>query len=233
MIQIGVATVHFRYPRLSDKQLRILAGELFETAEIGSRDFLRIPGIDPILELEEASLRARTKLFASAAGVATFLNFYGGIREGGEYLARDVLSAATYIIEAVPERAGVSPDDVITSRRSPTLSRRIESLFRKVQHGQLNPERATEQLLRLLDPDNEGVISEPLEEQIRDEVSSVFGYAVNPPIHVSVKRQEMLPFPEPNDFDPLAAERPEEHPKPGRRLRVWRERGSLVIDDEV
>lgn len=158
MINLGVATVRFAYPRLADEELAQLALALFDVAEASAREFIRIRDVQTVLELEEGSLKARSRYFGRAAAVAAFLVAYGEIREGADYISRDVLAAGKFVIEHLPEKAGVSKEEVISARRSPTLQRRIEGIMLDVEIGEITAEEGTRRLVKLLDPEDEGVL---------------------------------------------------------------------------
>jgi hypothetical protein len=158
VIQLGVATVRFRYPTVTNEELRRLSVSIYEAATETVRRGPTFGDMQIVLDVEEGSIRARSKLLVTAIAVGMFLEHYGGIREGAEYLARDVMTVGSWIIDRVVQEAGVSHEGIISSRRSATLARRIRGIIAKVESGELTGDVATRRITELLDPDGEGAI---------------------------------------------------------------------------
>lgn len=224
MIQIGVATVRFSYAPLEESEFRRLGLSLFEAASAEAQARLRLDNVRVILEVREGSVRARTKIFAAAVSVSAFLSQYGSIRQGSEYLAKDVMTAGRAIISHVSEEAGVAPNDIISSRRSATLTRRIRHVVEKVESGKLSTDEATNRLVRLLDPHGEGAVLPDLLAQIDREVRA---FRPSP-----VRRRpdaEQAPFPltvveryrATNGVKAVEPRLPSERPHKPKSLRVY------------
>lgn len=226
MTELGFATVRFRYPQLTDAELRELALRLFDIAERGAREHIRIPGVETSLELEEGSLTARTRFMAYAAGVVTFLNFYGGIREGADYVARDVLAAGKYVVEHLPAAAGVQEKDVVSSRRSPTLSRRVERILRAVEEGQINAEEGTRRVVRLLEPEDDAAVPPELvntwEAELNAAQTEQYENISRSEIRAEQPAIQALP-PDRSAKYPPQAPKQQHFPHPPRRIEVVRE----------
>src|SRR5437660_11488647 len=100
MIQLGIATIHFTYPKCDDAELQRLGLSFFEIAENAVHKLVLFKA-NVIVEIEQASLKVRSKIFAAAVTVGAFLSQYGSIREGASYLSRDIRSAAAFAIEKI------------------------------------------------------------------------------------------------------------------------------------
>src|SRR5882762_4544977 len=100
MIQLGVATIHFSYRKCDDAELQRLGLSFFEIAENAVHRFVPFSA-DVIVEIEQASLKVRSKIVAAALSVGAFLSQYGSIREGASYLSKDIRSAADFVIENI------------------------------------------------------------------------------------------------------------------------------------
>jgi hypothetical protein len=168
MIELGVATVHFRYPRVSDDELNRLASRMFDVAELAAQEFIRVHDVETILELEEGTLKARSRYRAPAIALGAFLAAYGSIREGADYVARDVLAAGKFVVTHLPKKAGASEESVISSRRSATLQRRIEGVFREAAVGKISPEEGTARVMRLLESENDSALPPELVDDFQD-----------------------------------------------------------------
>jgi hypothetical protein len=226
MIQIGVATVRFHYQRVDDQEFRQLGVSLFDVANSEATTLLSMQGAQVVLELEEGTLRVRTRLLVTATGLAAFLSSYGSIRQGAEYLAKDVMRAASAIISRVTDRAGIPPQAVIRSRRSATLTWRLRHILGQLERGEVTADETTKRIVHLLDPDAEDAIPESLIARIASEVGDVPRSA---PDRRAFEVQETMPLTvvewyadEPGPATVLSTTR-KEHPLPGRRLRIYME----------
>lgn len=171
MIQLGVATVHLQYRKVDEPELRRLAVMLFEYAEGEVRQRLRVEHTSVVMEVEEGTLKIRTKIIAGAIAVGTFLGNYGSIREGAVALGKDVYTVGKFLVEHIPERVGADPGDLISTHRSATLTRRIEKIVHDVERGQLDADEAVDRLVRLLEVD-QNVAGEPkLVESLKRDVA--------------------------------------------------------------
>src|SRR5712691_9112203 len=168
MAQLGVVTIHFEYPKVTDTEVRRLAVSFFEISENAVREFIPLDAA-VVVDLEQCSLKARTKIFAGLITVGTFLSQYGSVRQGAIDLAHDVKMAGDFIIEKIEHQVAVAPSGVIATRRSATLSRRIKHIFDEVESGRINSDEAMRQLIRVLDPDSEGPLPPKLIEGLKRE----------------------------------------------------------------
>src|SRR6266404_5620608 len=132
MVELGLISIHFRYPKITDAELRRLALYIFEISEKGARELISIDA-DVVVDVEEASIRARSKIVAGAIVVGGFLSQYGSIRQGAAYLAEDLYTAGDFIIKTVKHQLEVPSSEVIATRRSATLSRRVRRIFEAVE----------------------------------------------------------------------------------------------------
>src|SRR5437016_2151922 len=127
MAQLGVVTIHFEYPMVTDEELRRLAVIFFEISEHGVREFIPLDAA-VVVDVEQASLKVRTKIVTGAIAVGAFLSHYGSVRQGAIDLAHDVKMAGEFILEKIEHQVPVPPSDVIATRRSATLERRIRHI---------------------------------------------------------------------------------------------------------
>src|ERR1700752_3906748 len=100
MAQVGLVTIHFEYPKVTDTELRRLAVSFFEISENAVREFISLDAA-VVIDLEEGSLRLRVRIVAGAIAVGTFLATYGSVRQGAIDLAHDVKIVADFIITKV------------------------------------------------------------------------------------------------------------------------------------
>jgi hypothetical protein len=235
MIQLGVATIHFTYPKCDDAELQRLGLSFFEIAENAVHKLVPFKA-DVIVEIEQASLKVRSKIVAAAVTVGAFLSQYGSIREGASYLSRDIRSAADFAIEKIEHSVGVRSSDVIAKRRNPTLARRIKRVFEEVERGRIDSEEAMQQLVTILDPDAEGAVTPKLIEDLKGEVASTHR---NRKTRTSTfPEQQPIPYVrwrEPTSEIPRKKLPPSPREKPlrPRRLRITREDGQIKIDEVV
>ena len=235
MIQLGVATIHFTYRKCDDAELQRLGVSFFEIAENAVHKLVPFKA-DVIVEIEQASLKVRSKIFAAAVSVGAFLSQYGSIREGASYLSRDIRSAADFVIEKIERSAGVRSSDVIAKRRNPTLARRIKRVFEEVECGRIDSEEAMQQLVTILDPDAEGAVTPELIEDLKEEVAST--HRNRKPRTSTLPEQQPIPYVrwrEPTSEIPRKGLPPSPREKPlrPRRLRITREDGQIKIDEVV
>jgi hypothetical protein len=226
MVQVGVVTVRMNYERLDEEHMAALALRLFTAAE--DVVLTRLRHLEPRVEveLEEGSLKVRTRILATAGLVGTFLSNYGSIRQGAESLASDVMSVSSAVVHKVTELAGVSPKDVLRSVRSATLTRRIRYVVDQVDNGKLSADSGAKRIIELLDPDKQGALSPELLTSIKAEIDTA---------HAQVLPQfPHDPTPVPSavieEYTPIAVAsshhtHPAETPEKPRRLRVFRDQG--------
>jgi len=223
MAQLGVVTIHFEYPKVTDTELRRLAVSFFEISENAVREFIPLD-VAVVVDLEEASLKVRTKIVAGAIAVGTFLSNYGSVRQGALDLAHDVKMAGDFIIEKIEHQVGVPRSDVIATRRSATLSRRIRHIFDEVESGRINSDEAMRQLIGVLDPDSEGPLPPELIDGLKREIEAARQHDQQTVTALSEKPKSQSPRREPPPIPREKALRP-------RRLRITRKRGEIRIDE--
>src|SRR6266571_2522930 len=100
MAQLGVVTIHFEYPKVTDTELRRLALSFFEISENAVREIIPLDAA-VVVDVEQASLKAHTKIVAGVIAVGTFLSTYGSVRQGAIDLAHDVKMAGDFILEKI------------------------------------------------------------------------------------------------------------------------------------
>jgi len=219
MAQLGVVTIHFEYPKVTDTELRRLAVSFFEISENAVREFIPLDAA-VVVDLEQASLKARTKIVAGVITVGTFLSQYGSVRQGAIDLAHDVRMAGDFIIEKIEHQVAVPPSDVIATRRSATLSRRIRHIFDEVESGRINSDEAMRQLIRVLDPDSEGPLPPEVIEGLKREIEAARDRSQETVAVLAERSKSQTPRRDPR---PITREKPL---RP-RRLRITREDGQM------
>lgn len=171
MVQLGVITIHFKYSNLDDAELQQVGFSLFEVAEQAVREFIPVDS-NVVLEVEQASIKVRSRILASATAVGLFLSHYGSVRQGAFDLSKDVYTVGDLIIRRVKDQLGVSSSEVISKRRSATFGRRTKSIFEQVERGRINSDEAMRQLLSVLDPDSEGVVPPEVIADVKKEIEA-------------------------------------------------------------
>jgi len=234
MVELGVATIHLKYPKLDDADLHQLAVSFFDIAEKGVREFIPVDA-HVVLEVEQASLKVRSRIFAGAMAVGTLLSQYGNVRQGASYFGNDIYKAGDFIIKEIKHYTGVPSSKVIATRRSATFARRIKRIFDEVERGRINSDEAMRQLVMVLDPDGEGIVSPELIQELKKEIEAAGDGSKKQPT-----------FSRPNEQPPpyvLWEESKSENPRQSlpraprekslrpRRLRITRERGQIKISE--
>jgi hypothetical protein len=222
MVEIGTLIIHFVYPKVEEDELHRIGSLLFQIAEDGVRKFISIDA-NVVLDLEDGTLKARTKVFLRNAAVALLM--YGGLRQAADYLANDLNKAGNFIFRKTEDRLGVPSSNVITRRRYATLNQKIKRIFEDVENRRITPDQAMDALVKILDLDSEGGVPPEVIEELQKEVRAAHQIAPLQPTPPARTRAVRPRFP--RQEHPVLRERPL---KP-RRVRIQRIDGQIMIDE--
>jgi hypothetical protein len=141
MINIGTTDFYLGVPSLPVEEFESYSTKLFEEWEQYVGDVLKLPDYCLVLDVQEGSISAKSKILVGATAVCSFLAAYGSISSGAKNLYADITAAGNYLgvrASAPFPEANVKPK---IRNRGEALSK-LQSLFVRVANGSISPEEA-------------------------------------------------------------------------------------------
>lgn len=152
MIDLGTTTFHIQVPSLPPSELESYSTSLFDTWESSVAQSLAIDDYALSLRIEEGSVRGLAK-------IAAFLGaLYIGIGEYGSFInGLQVIRDQVAIVSAELTNSALiglpAPTRAPKIRRSGAALAKLQTLFNKVQRGDLTADEAMQEAVALLGSD--------------------------------------------------------------------------------
>lgn len=148
---IAIAEPYARYARtLGAGDLEPAAGRYLEFAERIAREYFSDRyerfGITVVAKVEIGS----TRTWVTVWSLVNILTFYGNIRQSVDYLVKDAQHLGGAILSEAPHSLGVDERPASQQKRL-GIPGQLRRLFIRVESGDLSPDEATSQALRLLE----------------------------------------------------------------------------------
>jgi hypothetical protein len=216
MINIGTTDFYLGVPSLPVDEFESYSTKLFEEWEEYVGDVLKLPDYCLVLDVQEGSISAKSKILVGATAVCSFLAAYGSISSGAKNLYADITAVGNYLgvrASAPFPEANVKPK---IRNRGEALSK-LQSFFDRVANGSLSIEEAMI-LSRNLFGDDVPEFMEQLKDSLENTPSQL-----SLPIEESEAQSIILPKKD-NDREPpgrkpkVHAIRPDQY-----RVEIWRE----------
>jgi hypothetical protein len=173
---IVIAEPYARYTRtIPPSDIESAASRLLQAAERTTRqhfdDRYERLGITVVARVEAGS----TRTWVTIGALVTALNAYGSFRQSIDYLVKDARSVGQMILSESPHSLGIDEHPAGQQRRL-GIPGQLRRLFARVEKGELSPEEATSQAVRLLERRG-GIESMPdvprLARQLRSELTEI------------------------------------------------------------
>jgi hypothetical protein len=149
MIDLASTDFYIDVPALGEDRLKAYAGGLFESWEVWLDAGLPLADYAVRLEVSQGSFKGVGRVAAAVgvlyAGIANYGSFRSGVRE----IHHDVKRAGDFLSEhaVAPFSAQGRPE--MRSRMGPGAVTQLENLFRRVERGQLDPNRTADAAIEL------------------------------------------------------------------------------------
>lgn len=148
---IIIAQPYARYTRtLEPSAIESAASRLLQVAERTARqhfgDRYGRLGVTVVARVEAGSTRA----WVTIGALVTALNAYGNFRQSLDYLVKDAQSLGQVILSESPHSLGIDEHTAGQQKRL-GIPGQLRRLFIRVEKGELSPEEATSQAVRLLE----------------------------------------------------------------------------------
>lgn len=141
MINIGTTDFYLDVPSLPVDEFESYSTKLFDEWEEYVGGVLQLSDYYLALDVQEGSIRAKSKILVGATAICTFLATYGSISSGAKSLYTDIRTIGNYLGEkaAAPfPEANAKPK---LRNRGEALTK-LQSLFVRVADGSLTPDEA-------------------------------------------------------------------------------------------
>jgi hypothetical protein len=148
---ILIAEPYARYTRtLEPSEVEAAAARLLEAAERAAQrhfgDRYERLRITVVARIEGGS----TRTWVTIGALLTALNSYGNLRQSIDYLVKDAQSVGQAILSETSHSLGINEHPAGQQKRL-GVPGRLRRLFVRVEKGELSPEEATSQAVRLLE----------------------------------------------------------------------------------
>ncbi|WP_426369864.1 hypothetical protein [Pseudocolwellia sp. HL-MZ7] len=215
MINIGTTDFYLGVPSLPVDEFESYSTKLFEEWEEYVGDILKLPDYCLVLDVQEGSISAKSKILVGATAICGFLATYGSISSGAKNLYTDITAAGNYLgirASAPFPDANVKPK---IRNRGEALSK-LQSLFVRVAKGTLSPEEAMI-LARNIFGDDVPEFMDQLKDSLEKTPSQLS-------LPIEEPEEQSIILPKDNDREPPSRKpkvhviRPEQY-----RVEIWRE----------
>ena len=133
--------VHFRYGPVDRESLLSIADLVCDRTEIAVREFLPQLEVTIAASAEEASLKTRTKVLATAGAIYIGIGNFGGFADGVREIVSVSRQAMSHVNEQIIEEVA-SPSATIRTRVDTGLPGKLARLFERVESGELTAHEA-------------------------------------------------------------------------------------------
>lgn len=205
MINIGTTDFYLDVPSLPVEEFETYSTKLFDEWEAYVGEVLKLPDYHLALDVQEGSIRAKSKILVGATAVCTFLATYGSISSGAKDLYSDIKAVGNYLgVKAAAPFPNANAKPKLRNRGEALT--KLQSLFVRVANGSLSPDEAMI-LARNLFGDDVPEFMEQLQESLE-----------NTPSQLSLPIEEI----EVHSVTPSRSDDDRQPPEPTERVRVIR-----------
>jgi hypothetical protein len=148
-IDIGSADIYFDIPSIPESEFQRYSENLFVEWEKIVSDTLRLNDYQLSLEVIEGSVNLKTQIITTLGLLYGGIAGYGGFIQGVETIYKHVNEASTLLTNKAQQTLNttVTPQ---TSKKTGVLGE-INTLFKKVQKGELTSDQATDKAKEMLE----------------------------------------------------------------------------------
>lgn len=219
MIDIGTASFHIQIPSLPPQELESFSVTLFDAWERSVEQGLGLDDYALSLYIEEGSVNGLGKIAAALGAIYIGIGQYGSFMNGLQVIRAQVAAVTTKLTDSASLALPIAAS-APKIRRSGAILAKLQTLFKKVQHGELNANEAMHEARALLGDDGLG--------------SPDFMTALQSALEDAPRFPQQIPFPyEFQDDEVIELNRPrrpqaphQPHPTPRAdlfRVEVWRD----------
>jgi len=156
MINIGTTDFYLNVPSLPVEEFEAYSTQLFDEWEDYVGNVLKLPDYYLALEVQEGSVRAKSKILVSAVTLCGFLASYGSISSGVKHLYSDITAVGNYLGVRASAPFPDTDEKPRIRKRGEALSK-LELLFFRVESGSLSVDEAMTRAEKILGEDTEEV----------------------------------------------------------------------------
>lgn len=153
MLEIGTTSFELDIAPLGEVSLKAYATGLFKQIDEQASTLLPLLDYGLELDLEEGSLKGRSLILATAAGLYLGIGQYGSFVQGLREIRNGARALSHWTTEHVPRSLGCTAEVIRTHRSGGGVVTKLARLFNEVQHHRLSPEQALERALPLFGDD--------------------------------------------------------------------------------
>lgn len=153
MIDLASTDFSIDVPALDGDRLEAYASGLFESWEVWLEAGLPLADYAVRLEVSQGSFKGVGRVAAAVAVLYAGIGQYGSFRSGVREIYQDLKRASDFLSEhaVAPFSAQGRPD--MRAKLGPGAVTQLENLFRRVERGQLDPNRAADAAIELFEND--------------------------------------------------------------------------------
>jgi hypothetical protein len=218
MINLGELHFNVGVPNLSKQALESYSSDLFDEWERHLSSALNLSDFSILLEIEDGSIRGKTKIGAAIAVLYIGIGQYGSFINGLQTIRHQVTDAGDYLSDKIYSDYKSSGASFKVSKRGGNLGQ-IERLFHRVQKNELSVEEAIEKAEIIIGHDA------PSSQEFISQLKLSLEEAPRNPEQLDFEFEELL------ESEPTEEEvpRPSRMPKPTpaailhNRVIIWRE----------
>ncbi|MGF1910680.1 hypothetical protein L4C38_14655 [Vibrio kasasachensis] len=144
MANIGTVDFYLGVPILPREEFEIYSTQLFDEWEAYIGEYLQLSDFSLVLEVEEGSIKAKGKIFAAIGVLYIGIGQYGSFVSGLQTIHNQVRAVGEYFGERASSPFDLSLAKPKIRNRGESLAR-LESLFVKVQRGEMTVEIAMQE----------------------------------------------------------------------------------------
>lgn len=219
MIDLGTTSFHIQVPSLPPSELELFSTSLFDAWEGSVEHGLALSDYALSLRIEEGSVKGFGKIAATLGALYIGMGQYGSFVDGLQVIRSQVVTVTTALTDsASSELPGANRTPKV--RRSGAVLAKLQTLFNKVQSGELSANVAMHEARALLGDDGAG--------------SPDFMTALQSALRDAPRFPQQMPLPyELSDGEVIELDRPQRPPVPSQprpappadhfRVEIWRD----------
>lgn len=219
MITLATTDFTIDVPVFDEQRLEAYASGLFESWEVWLEAGLPLSDYAVRLEVSQGSFKGLGRVATAAAVLYAGIAQYGSFRSGVRELHQDLKRASDFLSEhaIAPFSAQGRPE--MRTKVGPGAVTQLENLFRRVERGQLAPERAAQAAVDLLksEPDVDPEFLRSVAQALRNTVP-----AAKQALLFESDQDSEAPLTPPRRRGPSAPQAPVP-PLPRVEIAIWRE----------
>jgi hypothetical protein len=156
MIDLGATEFNLAIPSIARTELEAAAIRLFDKWDKGASIALSLDDYSISLVVEEGSIKGRGAIMATAAVLYLGIGNYGDFIQGLKTINEQLIGVRDYLAEEAPKFFDCPPN-LVTTKKQTGVTEKLNSLFLRVQRGDLSPDQATARAAQLF---TEGTVEE-------------------------------------------------------------------------